>query len=330
MLSLLEGIGNGIGFDCSITQTKFPDIVMVSTTDFFFPLIDDPYYQGMIACANVLSDLYSFGIEDCDTMLMLLAASVDMTPEQRSWSTRKLIEGFNDQAKKAGTHVSGGQTVRNPWPIIGGVATTVLKTDEFIKPVSAVAGDVIILTKPIGGQVCVNFHQWLSIPEKWQRIETICTVEECEEIFEYATKSMARLNRVAARLMKKYNAHAATDVTGFGILGHSMNLAQNQLAPVQFEIHTLPILRGMKKIEDHLNNPFKLLKGTSAETSGGLLICLPADQAQAFCQEIQEIENQPCWIIGRVIESNQPITENKSFIVENPTIIEVHPNSNFN
>eukprot|EP01132_Coremiostelium_polycephalum_P002831 gene2831-3517_t len=324
LLSFLEGM-DGVGFDCSVIPTKFPDIVMVSTTDFFFPLVDDPYYQGKIACANVLSDLYSFGIDTCDNMLMLLAASVDMTPEQRSWSTRLLIKGFNE----AGTKVTGGQTVKNPWPIIGGVATSILKRDEFIMPVSAVPGDVLVLTKPIGTQVCVNLHQWIRKPERWQRVESITSVEESERAFQFATRSMARLNRTGARLMKKYGAHAATDVTGFGLLGHSRNLAMNQNASLTFEIHTLPIIAGMKKIEDHLNHPFKLLKGTSAETSGGLLIALPPDQAELFIKEIQEIDKQPAWIIGKVLSSDKPRSENTSIIFDDAKIIEVEPNDNF-
>ncbi|KAN0031325.1 hypothetical protein ACTA71_010414 [Dictyostelium dimigraforme] len=328
-----ELLCEGIGYDCSISQTKFPDIVMIQTTDFFFPLVDDPYFQGKIACANVLSDLYSFGIEDCDNMLMLLACSTDMTPEQRQWSSKLMIQGFNDQAICAGSRVSGGQTVKNPWPIVGGVATSILKTNEFIKPVNAKPGDVLVLTKPLGTQVCVNFHQWLSKPERWEKINSITTVEECEEVFNYATLSMARLNRVGARLMKKYDAHAATDVTGFGILGHSTNLAQNQLLPLRFEIHTLPIIKHMKKLEDHLNHPFNLLKGTSAETSGGLLICMSRENAESFCKEIYEIEKQPAWIIGDVIDQSssdyQDRTKNTSIILENPKIIEVEPNTNF-
>lgn len=260
---------------------------------------------------------------------MLLAASIDMTPEQRSWSTRKMIEGFNDQCKIAGTKVTGGQTVKNPWPIIGGVATSILKTSDFIKPVNAQPGDVLVLTKPLGTQICANYHQWLGIPEKWARIDSITTREECEVVFQFAMNSMARLNRTGARLMRKYQAHAATDVTGFGILGHSTNLAKNQLLPVKFEIHTLPIIKGVKKIEEKLNLFYNLYKGTSAETSGGLLIAMPPDQAELFIKEIQEIDKQPAWIVGKVLASDLPQSENTSIILENPNIIEAEWNSNF-
>ncbi|EFA75276.1 selenide water dikinase [Heterostelium album PN500] len=323
-------IGDGIGYDCAIVPTKFPDIVMVTTTDFFFPNVDDPYLMGKIACANVLSDLYSFGIDECDNMLMLLAASTDMTPENRNWSTRGLIQGFNDHCNLAGTKVRGGQTVKNPWPLIGGVATAIIRKDEMIMPVNAVPGDVLVLTKPLGTQVCANFHQWIRQPEKWAKIADIATVEEAVETFTYATQSMARLNRIGARLMRKYGAHAATDVTGFGIAGHSDNLAKSQLQPVVFEIHTLPIIEHMKKIDVHLNNNWNLCRGLSAETSGGLLIAMPEDKAREFVKEIEEIEHQPAWIIGRVLASDKPVTENRSVVIDNPTILEIKPNQNFN
>ncbi|GAM23149.1 hypothetical protein SAMD00019534_063240 [Acytostelium subglobosum LB1] len=300
---------------------------MVTTTDFFFPNVDDPYLMGKIACANVLSDLYSFGIDECDNMLMLLAASTDMSVEDRAWSTRGLIEGFNDHCKLAGTKVRGGQTVKNPWPIIGGVATSVVKNEDMIMPVNAVPGDVLVLTKPLGTQVCANFHQWIRQPEKWQKIETIATHEEARTAFAYATKSMARLNRTGARLMRKYHAHACTDVTGFGIAGHSDNLAKNQLQPVIFEIHTLPIIEGMRKIDEHLGNNWKLTSGLSAETSGGLLIAMPEAAAKELISEIEEVDKQPAWIIGRVLACEPG--ENKSVILPNPTIIEVKPNQNF-
>ncbi|EGG13382.1 selenide water dikinase [Cavenderia fasciculata] len=305
-------------------------LFMVSTTDFFFPNCDDPYLMGKIACANVLSDLYSFGIADCDNMLMILAGSTDMTPEQRTWSTRGMINGFNDNAKIAGTNITGGQTVKNPWPIIGGVATSVVKKDEFIMPVGAVAGDVLVLTKPLGTQVCANAHQWLQgFPEKWERITGVVTREQIIECWAYAVNSMARLNRTGARMMMKHGAHACTDVTGFGLLGHSMNLAKNQNAAVYFEIDTLPIMQGMVEIDATLNYNYNLLKGMSAETSGGLLVALPADKAQAFIDDMQEIDKQPAWIIGKVKASDKPQSENYSYLVDNLNIINVLPNNNF-
>jgi len=324
LLKLLEGIGDGkIGMDCSIVPLKHKDLFMVSTTDYFYPLVDDPYMQGKIGCANVLSDLYAMGVVDCDNVLMILAASIDMPHNEREIVTKQLIRGFNDLAIEAGTMVTGGQTVRNPWPIIGGVATSVCKSEDFIRPENAVPGDVIVLTKPLGTQVAVNLSQWRFNEEKWARVADVVTKEEAERAYMIAMKSMARLNRNGARLMHKYGAHGSTDVTGFGLFGHATNLARNQKAAVEFEIHTLPIIRSMNEVDDRVKM-FSLLKGLSAETSGGLLVCLPEDKAEAFCKELQEMDSFPAWIIGRVVQSQQedPV-HNSCEILENATIIPV-------
>ena len=276
--------------------------------------------QGKIGCANVLSDLYSMGITTCDNMLMLLASSTDMEKETAETTTKLMIKGFNEQAVEAGTKVTGGQTVRNPWPIIGGVATSICSVDDSILPENAIEGDLLILTKPLGTQLAVNAHQWLHMSMKWERIESITNETEVENAYYKSIKSMSRLNKIAASLMHKYKAHGATDVTGFGILGHATNLAKNQKNKVAFEIHTLPIIKDMAKIDQHINNSFKLLSGLSAETSGGLLICIPQDHAIPFINEIYELEKQEAWIIGRVLSSD---IANHCYITPNPTIIEV-------
>lgn len=294
---------------------------MVSTVDYFYPLVDDPYMMGKIGCANVLSDLYSFGVVDCDNILMILAASTDFTAEERRIVSRQIIEGFSDLATEAGTSITGGQTVLNPWPIIGGSATSVCREEDFIMPVNAVAGDVLVLTKPLGIQVAVNLNQWKYKEEQWQIVKDIITKEEVTRAYDTAMYSMARLNRTAAKLMHKYGAHAATDVTGFGILGHATNLAGNQKASVNFIIETLPFIRSMKAVDDHLQS-FNLMKGTAAETSGGLLIALPLDKAELFCKEIEEIDKWPAWIVGKVVESSTDRSHNTCHFSTNLKVIE--------
>lgn len=122
----------GIGLDSCVLPTRHKGLSLVQTTDFFYPLVEDPYMQGKIACANVLSDLYAMGVSDCDNMLMLLGVSTDMTAKEREVVTTLMIKGFDDLAKEAGTSVNGGQTVLNPWYIVGGVATSVVSSSEFI------------------------------------------------------------------------------------------------------------------------------------------------------------------------------------------------------
>ncbi|CAH3184099.1 unnamed protein product [Porites lobata] len=293
--------------DSCVLPTRHEGIFIVQTTDFFYPLVDDPYMQGKIACANVLSDLYAMGVTNCDNMLMLLGVSNQMTLKEREVVTPLVIKGFNDLALEAGTTVNGGQTVLNPWFIVGGVASGVVSNSEFIMPENAVVGDVLVLTKPLGTQIAVNAHQWLEDPKWWARIKDVTTTEEVEKAYQNAMQCMARLNRNAADLMHKYDAHGATDVTGFGILGHARNLVANQKSEVSFVLHTLPILANMVKIFKACGVNFKLLEGYSAETSGGLLVCLTRDKAQSFCDELQAVDGHPAWIVGEVVYGNREV-----------------------
>jgi len=306
--------------DCSIVPLKKNGLSMISTTDFFYPLVDDPYVQGRIGACNVLSDMYALGVVDIDNVLMILAASREMEAYEQDIVTRQLILGFNDQCKEAGVECTGGQTVFNPWPIIGGTAMSCSSAQEFILPVNAIEGDVLVLTKALGTQVAVNLNEWIQLSDQtlFQQCTAVITIPQVRETFGKAVASMVRLNRNGARLMHKYGAHAATDVTGFGILGHATNLAQNQKASVDFEIHTLPLLPYTREV-DALFTFFNLMKGVSSETSGGLLLALPADKAVLFCREIEELDGCPAWIIGKAVTAKS--NRNTAYITENPTVI---------
>ena len=123
---------------------------------------------------------------------------------------------------------------------------------------------------------------------------------------------------IAARLMHKYSAHGATDVTGFGLLGHAQNLAKHQRNEVSFVIHNLPVIAKMSAVAKACGNQFQVLQGTSPETSGGLLMCLPREQAASFCKEIEKQEGYPAWIIG-IVEKGPKTAR----IIDKPRIIEV-------
>jgi len=290
--------------DCSILPIhSSSDLFIVSTTDFFYPLIQNPYTMGMIACANVLSDLYAVGIIHIDSILMLLAASTAMDPELRSKVTAHIVNGFCDLARSACARVTGGQSVMNPWPIIGGVAMSVVRESEIIRPENAIPGDVIVLTKPLGIQLAVNVFEWfLRDKAKFETLNGIIDENDAFRAYAVAEASMMRLNLTAAKLMHKYHAHAATDVTGFGILGHAKNLAKNQKVNVDLILDVLPLIRGMGRVNEVRN--FKLMDGYAAETSGGLLICMHENDAIEFMKEIENIDGWPAWIIGRVVDGN--------------------------
>ena len=118
--------------------------------------------------------------------------------------------------------------------------------------------------------------------------------------------------------MVRHGATAGTDVTGFGILGHAQNLAENQVEQVEIEIHTLPCLAGSPLVSGEVFN-FRLLAGYSAETSGGLLMCMPEESAAAYRTELEELDGSPTWIVGRVIAS----PERKASIAKDVKIVEV-------
>ncbi|XP_015427541.1 PREDICTED: selenide, water dikinase 1 isoform X4 [Myotis davidii] len=265
-----------IGMDTCVIPLRHGGLSLVQTTDYIYPIVDDPYMMG-----------------------------------------------FKDAAEEAEASVTGRQTVLNPWIVLGGVATTVCQPNEFIMPDNAVPGDVLVLTKPLGTQVAVAVHQWLDIPEKWNKIKLVVTQEDVELAYQEAMMNMARLNRTAAGLMHTFNAHAATDITGFGILGHAQNLAKQQRNEVSFVIHNLPVLAKMAAVSKACGNMFGLMHGTCPETSGGLLICLPREQAARFCAEIKSPkygEGHQAWIIGIVEKGNRTAR-----IIDKPRIIEVAP-----
>ncbi len=330
MLSALQlGDGNNIGtshgkiaLDCSIRRTRQGN-VCISTTDFFFPLLDSPYLTGRIGAANVLSDLYAEGIGSCDFVLMLLAACRDMEQEEREICTKEMVRGFNDACLEAETVVTGGQTVFNPWPIIGGVATAIVRDEEYVKSNGAKSGDVVVLTKPLGTQVAVNVHEWrVRSTSRWKEIteKKLLTKEMAEDMMHAAACSMARLNRHGGALMLKHHAHAGTDVTGFGILGHAQNLMDNQEDEVGMELHTLPLIANTSLVEISGIFNFRLLAGYSAETSGGLLICMPEENAKAYIAELEQLDGgEPAWIIGRVVRD----AERKARIVNDVEILQV-------
>jgi len=346
------------GMDCSIVATRHGGLFSVSTTDFFYPNVEEPYSQGRIAACNVLSDLYAAGVaEPPDSVLMALAVSLDMAPAERDAVTARMMRGFVDACAEAGCAVTGGQTIQNPWPVIGGVATATCLERELVRPEGALAGDVLVLTKPLGTQVAANLWQWRAGGERFPRFEKVrhllvggggaggggagggnggggngggngggggggdaaasaatapaaaaaanadaAAGSEAEApidpaaVYDQAVAQMGRLNREGAAAMHAHGAHAATDVTGFGLLGHADNLALHTRTRVRLELSLLPCIRGTLRVDDALGGGFRLRQGLSAETSGGLLVALPRERAAAFIAALRH----PAWVVGAV------------------------------
>lgn len=209
------------------------------------------------------------------------------------------------------------------------------------RPYKAVAGDVLLLTKPIGAQIACNIHRWCeSNDSRYNKVSDILSRDDVEVVYKHAVLSMARLNRTAAKLMHKYDAHAATDVTGFGVIGHASNLVETQENPVKFIIHSLPVISKIAQVAQALGN-VNFLKGTTPETSGklnfsiiinytsefivllsggvvtgGMLVALSRENAVAFCTDIHKHDRWPCWIIGEVAKGDRTVE-----MVDTPMII---------
>jgi selenide, water dikinase len=255
-----------------------------------------------------------------DNILMLIATSLDMPSDEiRHIVTQEIMLGFHSICQYANTIVTGGQTVKNPWPIIGGVAISVVQHDrDIIYPDNAREEDVLVLTKPLGTQIAVNAKQWLKTGNKQKYDDRVTsqgiTDNDVLRAYHYAVRSMIRLNYNAALLMHKYQAHCATDVTGFGIYGHADNLCRNQKESLDFTIHTLPIIKHMSTIAKK-SPGFRLLEGHSAETSGGLLISMSRQDAEQYINELRQLDvgwDMCGWIIGDVKKGNRTVTIDKN------------------
>lgn len=310
----------GLSMDVSIigSGSRFPGLAMLQTQEIVYPVVDDPYILGRIACTALLSNMCAVGVYEVDNILMKLGVSQYLEEKQRDIVVPMIVKGFRDTARKAGTRVTGGETVINPWCMIGGVATSVCSPEEYISPDNCSVGDVLVLTKPLGTLIAINCHQWLKNPILYQKIRMMVSEKEVIKAYQRAVSVMSRLNITAAKLMHKYRAHAATNIGGFGLLGSAMGLARCQKNEVSFVIHNLPVISKMASVAKSRSQMFPLTQGLVSELSGGLLICLPREQAAAFCKEIEAAEGSQAWIIG-IVEKGDRLAR----IIDKPRVIEV-------
>ncbi|KAL9703068.1 hypothetical protein quinque_006586 [Culex quinquefasciatus] len=316
--SSTDNEGVGIGLDSSVIPLK-NDLQLVQTVDFFYPLIDDPHMLGRIALANVVSDVYAVGALAIDEIKLVCSAPTEFSEAERDIVVPMIIRGFQEAAVEAKCPAKIGSIALNPWCIIGGIATAVCHKSELIMPYNAQPGDALVLTKPLGTQLATNAFIWMTEEaENWNKLAAHLTPAEVERSYAIAVESMSRLNRSGAELMHKFGAHAATDVTGFGLFGHAENLLKFQKADVDFELDTLPIIRNVVKIAEILGRTPKLMAGKAVETSGGLLVSLPAENAEKFCAEYRTVSEHDAWIIGKVVPGSRVLR-----MSPNPTVISV-------
>ena len=254
------------------------DLALVQTVDFFPPVVDDPYVYGQIAAANALSDVYAMGGTPV-TALNLVGYPDDKLGME--WLGR-ILEGGAERCRAAGCTVVGGQTVRDAEIKFGLSVTGTVHPSRVLTNAAAVPGDVLVLTKPLGTGFVTTAAKRGACPAP---------------LLAAACASMVALNAAGRDAMVAAGAHAATDVTGFGLAGHGLEMADGSKVTLAIELSKLPLLPGIESLDvtrhrtrasktnreytekstrfDGKPDPFRLEFFYDAQTSGGLLISLP-------------------------------------------------------
>ncbi|MFC4541457.1 selenide, water dikinase SelD [Halosolutus amylolyticus] len=259
----------GVGEDASARRIA-DDRSLVTTIDFFTPIVDDPYAFGRVAACNAASDAFATGAADDLTFLVVLGL-----PRAVTDAATEILEGIVDAVDDVGGVVGGGHTIMNPWPIAGGSVTATASPDHLLRTSDASPAERLYLTKPLGTQAAMGARR----VRDGEFAETIAdaTPRPVQHVADEALGWMTTPNRDAMLAAREY-ATAATDVTGFGLLGQARVLAEN--ADVGVELTHLPVIDGTLELSRLFG--YGLEDGESAETSGGLLLSVPDSRTEAF------------------------------------------------
>jgi len=282
-----------VGFDKSDDASVYrlsDDLALVQTVDFFPPIADDPYVFGQIAATNALSDVYAMGGEP------KLALNILCIPEKMPQeAVHQLLRGGYDKVYEAGALITGGHSILDDEPKYGLAVTGFVHPDQILTNSGAQPGDVLLFTKPLGIGI----------------LTTAAKAELCPvEAMELATQLMTTLNKSARDAMIKYRVHACTDVTGFGFLGHSCEMAQGSDVRIDLEVGAIDLIpaalelarqgilpEGMYRnrryaqdtvdpgqvelaVQDMLYDP---------QTAGGLLMAVDPADADALYAELKNV-----------------------------------------
>jgi len=306
-------VGFNLADDAGVYRIA-PDMALVQTVDVFTPVVDDAFAYGQIAAANALSDIYAMGARPL-TALNIAAFPRNVLPYE---ILGEILRGGMSKAQEAGVTIVGGHTVDNPEPLYGMAVTGLVHPDRVATNGGARAGDVLMLTKPLGTGI----------------IATAIKRDGCtQEIADAATASMAMLNRAACEAMLAVGintgVHACTDVTGFGLLGHAAEMARASQVMLEFDGATIPLLPGVvelgqddqfipgggKRNEEHLAGFIEIADTLPAhvrnalfdpQTSGGLLIAVAADEVDSLRREMKS-RGVTASIIGRAAQGSSRI-----------------------
>ena len=297
---LLVGLGEP---DDAAVWTLDEDRVLIVTTDFFTPVVDDAYDYGAIAAANSLSDIYAMGGEPF-LALNVAALPPGLPPEVGG----EIMRGGAEKAREAGVVLAGGHTIQDQEPKYGLICLGFGHPDRLITKSAARPGDILLLTKPLGfGVTTTAIKNQKASPQ------------ESEEVVTW----MKRLNADAARLALAFDVRAGTDVTGFSLLGHAWEIAVNSGVGLRFNWDSIPLVSGARRLAADFSFPggtydnksyfgkhvrfIRALKEEEqlllydAQTSGGLLLAVHPDQLEGIMAQAREID-QPLWAVGEVVE----------------------------
>ena len=289
---VLRGISNTkvkaalVGFetsdDAAVYQLR-PDLAVVETVDFFPPVLDDPFAYGQIAAANAMSDIWAMGAKP------IFALNIVAFPKELPIEIlHEILAGGASKAKEAGIPILGGHSIQSPEPKYGMAVTGTIHPKKILTNAGGKAGDVLILTKPIGtGIATTALKRGLA----------------SKALIDRVTKQMAALNKAAGEVFAsgKFKVNALTDVTGFGLLGHGLEIARGAKLRAVIELENVPLLPeiaslaeqgvvpgGTKTNLDHAQKGVLFPDGlpeaikhvlADAQTNGGLLACVPAKDA---------------------------------------------------
>lgn len=278
------------------------DTALVQTLDYFTPIVDDPYTFGQIAAANALSDVYAMGAKPI-TALNIVGFPINKLDKGM---LTDILSGASDKVAESGAVLIGGHSVDDEEPKYGLSITGTIHPDRIISNTGAQPGDQIILTKPIGVGILTSAIK-----------QGLLTAHDLEEV----TSVMSELNKTAAEVMEAHTVHACTDVTGFGLLGHTLEMAENSNVGITISSLDVPILERAKSLAeknvipggtkknhrwisnrvtyDHSINDIEQLILCDAVTSGGLLMSVPEPEVELLKNELRT-NDVHATIIGEV------------------------------
>lgn len=280
-------------------------LALVLTVDYFTPVVDDPYDFGRIAAANALSDVYAMGARPALALNLVGFPARDLPLELLG----EILRGGADIAREAGIAVAGGHSIDDAEPKYGMVALGFVHPNRLLRNVGARPGDRLVLTKPLGiGIIATAIKRQQAPPE----------------MIHAAVRTMVTLNAAASEAALRAEAHACTDVTGFGLLGHLREMMEGSGVGARLEAGQVPFLEGVAELaqagavpggtrrnyaslSDVVHWPesmpeWQRLMLADAQTSGGLLIAVSPDRAPELVAELREAGTPASAVIGEVVE----------------------------